>query len=71
MWSRFQYWIIKRWLLSSEIKIVKKENGFTNIQVMHSRYGILVLHPAEELTDQDKEKNFYPFVGYNITDDHP
>lgn len=64
MWSRFQYWIVSRWLLQSEINIVSKENGFTNIQVKHPKYGIIVLHPNEEKIDPFRETNFFPFSGY-------
>ena len=64
MWGKLQYWVVKRWLLSSIINIVEKENGFSNIQVKHPQYGIIVLHPTEELTDSNKEKDFYPFFGY-------
>jgi len=64
MLGKLQYWIVKRWLLQSESIIVKKENGFTNIQVHHPKYGIVVLHPIEEVADIRKEKDFYPLIGY-------
>lgn len=65
MWSRFQQWIVSRWLVSSDIKIVQKENGFTNIQVKHPKYGFLVVHPTEEQAVADRENGFRPFFGYS------
>jgi hypothetical protein len=64
MWKQFQMWIIKRWLLKSEVRIIEKDNGFTNIQIKHLKHGILVLHPMEEYNTSDREKNFYPHIGY-------
>jgi len=64
MWSQFQQWIVKRWLLDSQIDIVEKETGYQNIQIKHPQYGILVLHPTEEKTNPDSEKGFSPFIGY-------
>ena len=67
MLKQFQMWIIKKWLLESEAKIIEKDNGFTNIQIKHPKYGILVLHPTEEHSMPDKEKDFYPYIGYKTT----
>jgi len=64
MWSRFQFWIVRRWLLKSTVDIADKENGHTNIQIKHPDYGILVLHPTEEQNVADAERGFFPFVGY-------
>jgi len=64
MWSRFQKWVVDRWMSSSICEIVKKENGYVNIQIIHKKYGILVIHPTEEINESDSESGFFPYVGY-------
>jgi len=64
MWSKIQYWIVKRWLLDSVVSIIKKDNGYTNIQIHHPKYGIIAVHPTEEQGEIDSEVGFNPFLGY-------
>lgn len=64
MWSRFQRWIVVRWLVQSEMKIIEKKNGYTNIQITHPQYGILVAHPVEEKGKTDSKDGFFPLIGY-------
>jgi len=64
MWSRFQQWIVAKWLSNSKIEIITKDNGYTNIQIKHPKYGILVVHPTEEKKESDAESGFIPFIGY-------
>ena len=64
MLGKFQYWIVKRWLLRSSITIIEKENGLTDIEIRHPLYGAVVLHPLRGQDVPNRESGPPPFSGY-------
>jgi len=64
MLNKIQYWIVRRWLRNSVISIIKKNNGYTNIQIHHPKYGFSIIHPTEEQGEIDREAGFIPLLGY-------
>jgi len=64
MLNKIQYWIVRRWLRNSVISIIKKDNGYTNIQIFHPKYGFSIIHPTEEHGKIDSEAGFTSLSGY-------
>lgn len=59
MFNKFKYNIVKNWLLSSEIEIINKPNGYRNIKITNTKNNtVIVVHPLEEKGNPDAEKGY-------------